>query len=46
MLAKFMRYTFAAAALYVVVYNGSKSGDLITKGAQGYATGVRALEGR
>lgn len=46
MLRQFMRYTFAATALYVIVLHATDAGNLMVKGAQAYGTGVGALEGR
>jgi hypothetical protein len=42
----FLKYTGGLIALYVVVYNGSRSGQVITSGANGYSRAVRTLQGR
>jgi len=45
-LKTFMRYTFGAVALYLGVVYASGLGTVIRAGANGYATGVGALQGR
>lgn len=42
----FLKYTGGLIALYVIVYNGSRSGQVITAGANGYSSAVRTLQGR
>ncbi len=43
---KFITYSAGLIALYLIVYNGSNSGQLITKGANGATSLVRAFQGR
>lgn len=43
---KALAYAGGLIALYLVVYNGSKSGQVITAGANGLGTSVRAFQGR
>lgn len=42
----FMKYTFGAVGLYLAVAYGTNFGADIKAAANGYATGVGALQGR
>lgn len=42
----FMKYTFGAVGVYLLVAYGTNAGNDIKAAAQGYATGVAALQGR
>lgn len=46
MLRTLGKYGAGLIALYLVVYNGSKAGTVISGGASGIATDVKALQGR
>ena len=41
-----MKYTFGAVVVYLAVAYGTNFGSDITAAANGYATGVGALQGR
>lgn len=41
-----LKYFGGLIALYVVVYNGSNAGRVITSGAGGISTVARTLQGR
>ena len=43
---KAIAYTGALVALYLIVANGSKSGQVISAGAAGYSDIVKSLQGR
>jgi hypothetical protein len=43
---KVIAYTGALVALYLVVQNGSKSGQVISAGAKGYSDVIKSLQGR
>lgn len=43
---KALTYGAGLIALYLVVYNGSKSGRVVSAGAKGSATVIRTLQGR
>lgn len=46
MLRKGAFYVAGLIGLYIVVWNGSNAGKVFSAGAQGFATDVRALQGR
>lgn len=46
MLRKALGYGAGLIALYLVVFNGTKSGTLLKAGASGLATDVKAFQGR
>lgn len=41
-----LKYGAGLIGLYLVVYNGSKAGNVIKAGAAGVATDVKAFQGR
>jgi hypothetical protein len=43
---QFIKYTFGAAALYILVAHASGTGALIINGANGFARADRAVQGR
>lgn len=43
---KALRYGFGAIGLYLVLYYGTNAGKLISAGASGAATDVKAFQGR
>lgn len=46
MLKKTLGYTTGLIALYLIVFNGSKSGQVIKEGAAGFSTVTKTLQGR
>ena len=46
MIRQFAKYGASLIALYIVVANGSKFGQVVTAGAQGVSTVSRTLQGR
>ena len=46
MLRKGLLYTAVLVGVYLVVANATGAGRVIQAGASGYATGVKALQGR
>ncbi|MBM7510044.1 hypothetical protein JOE61_003858 [Nocardioides salarius] len=41
-----LKYGAGLLAIYLIVYNGSKSGTVLTKGAAGSAQIIKAFQGR
>lgn len=41
-----LKYGAGLIALYLVVYNGSKSGTVVTAGAKGISTVTKTFQGR
>ncbi|MBB3043924.1 hypothetical protein [Nocardioides soli] len=41
-----LKYIGILTGLYIIVYNGSKAGSVVTKGAAGASSFVRTLQGR
>lgn len=41
-----LKYGAALIAVYLIVYNGSKAGTVLTKGAAGGAQIIKAFQGR
>jgi hypothetical protein len=41
-----LKYGAALVGLYLIVYNGSKSGTVLSKGAAGGAQIIKAFQGR
>lgn len=41
-----LKYAAALVAVYLIVYNGSKSGTVLSKGASGGAQIIKAFQGR
>jgi hypothetical protein len=46
MLRKFMVYTFGTIVVYLAVANATGGGQIIGALSQGYASGVKVLQGR
>lgn len=44
--SKVVKYSFVAIGIYLVVYYGSNSGRLLSKGAKGTEGIIRAFQGR
>ncbi len=42
----FLGYTAGLIALYIVVYNGSRAGTVISQGAAGASSFAKTLQGR
>lgn len=43
---QFLKYSFGAIALYIVVANGSNFGNAFTAGARGVSDVTKTLQGR
>lgn len=43
---KGLLYTFIVVGVYIAVAHATDAGRLLTSGASGYATAVKALQGR
>lgn len=43
---KYLRYGAGLIALYIIVYNGSKAGQVFKDGASGVSSVAKTLQGR